>query len=248
MDEDIKSQLSSEQGDLGEPLGESLEESLGESIDSTDQLKGQSKDQEKAQPLDPLQEGCEDWPGSPDCPESNEEIFGHRDPQIFDEPQSPPSGPVTAQEWEQEANHFQDLYLRSLAEMENVRRRFEKDREETRRYATEGVIRDVLPLLDNLNLALSYADTEIPAVKTLAQGVEMTLKGCLNALSEHGLKEISVEPGQPFDPNFHEALSQEPSEKLPDKTVSRLVSKGYSLHKRLLKPAKVIVVKNETLN
>jgi molecular chaperone GrpE len=156
-----------------------------------------------------------------------------------------PSGPATAEEWAAEAKHFQDLYLRSLADSENTRRRFQKDREEALRYAAESVIRQLLPLLDNLNLALTYADTEIPAVKNLAEGVRMTLKGCLDTLAEHGLKEISAEPGQPFDPNFHEALGQEPSPELPDKSVSRLVSKGYSLHQRLLKPAKVIVVKND---
>ncbi|MDR1487103.1 MAG: nucleotide exchange factor GrpE [Deltaproteobacteria bacterium] len=158
-----------------------------------------------------------------------------------------PKAPATIEDWQAEARRFQDLYLRTLADTENARRRFQKDREDTLRYSTENVLRGIIPFLDNLNLALSYADLDIPAVKNLAEGVRMTLKGCLDSLSEYGLKEIAPQPGQTFDPNFHEAIGQEPSE-LPDKSISRLVSKGYALHQRLLKPAKVMVAKNEATN
>jgi molecular chaperone GrpE len=160
-----------------------------------------------------------------------------------------PEGPEGPEEhgppdWEGEAKQLRDLYLRTLAEAENTRRRFQKEREETARFASEGVLRDLLPFLDNLNLALDYADRGNPAVKSLAEGVDMTLKGCLDKLADWGLKEIEVVPGQPFDPNFQEALGQAPDPSLPDKSVGRLVAKGYTLHNRLLRPAKVMVVKN----
>jgi molecular chaperone GrpE len=153
-------------------------------------------------------------------------------------------GPPPPTDWEAEAGRFQDLYLRTLAEAENVRRRFQKEREETSKFATEGVLKDLLPFLDNLNLALSYADESNPAVKNLAQGVAMTLKGCLDKLADWGLREVEVLAGGPFDPNFQEAIGQEPNPALPDKSVGRLVSKGYTLHGRLLRAARVVVVKN----
>ncbi|MDR2456638.1 MAG: nucleotide exchange factor GrpE [Deltaproteobacteria bacterium] len=148
-------------------------------------------------------------------------------------------------DWEAEAKRLQDLYLRTLAEAENTRRRFQKEKEETSRYASEGVLRDLLPFLDNLNLALAYADTENPAVKSLAEGVAMTLKGCLDKMADWGLKEVAVTIGSPFDPNFQEAIGQIPDPALPDKSVGRLVAKGYALHGRLLRPARVMVVRNQ---
>ena len=147
-------------------------------------------------------------------------------------------------DWESEARRLEDLYLRTLAEAENAKRRFQREREETSRYATEGVLRDLLPFLDTLNLALDYADNSNPAVKSLAEGVAMTLKGCLDKLADWGLKEVGAALGQPFDPNFQEAIGQMPDPALPDMSVGRLAAKGYTLHGRLLRPAKVLVVKN----
>ncbi|MDR2368107.1 MAG: nucleotide exchange factor GrpE [Deltaproteobacteria bacterium] len=150
-----------------------------------------------------------------------------------------------ATDWEAEARRFQDQYLRSLAELENARRRFQKEKDENARYASESVIRDLVPFLDNLNLALSYADLNDPGVKNLAEGVRMTLKGCMDMLAERGLKEVEVHRGDPFDPNVHEAMGQEIVPDLPDKAVTQLMGKGYSLHQRLIRPAKVIVNKNQ---
>jgi molecular chaperone GrpE len=147
-------------------------------------------------------------------------------------------------DWQAEAKKFHDLYLRALAETENIRRRARKDQEETCRYAAEGLLRGLVPVLDNLHLALSYADPSIPAVKSLAEGVQMTLKGFIDFLGEHGFKEVEAGRGQPFDPNVHEALGQEPDPDLPDLTIAREVAKGYILGTRLLRPAKVMVVKN----
>jgi molecular chaperone GrpE len=159
----------------------------------------------------------------------------------------PPEGEPEAEaptDWEAQARHFQDLYLRSLAELENARRRFQKEKEENARYASESVIKDLVPFLDNLNLALSYADLDDPGVRNMAEGVRMTLKGCLDMLADRGLGEVLVERGQAFDPNVHEAIGQEADPELPDNAVTRQVSKGYTLHRRLLRPAKVMVAKN----
>ncbi|MDR1607492.1 MAG: nucleotide exchange factor GrpE [Deltaproteobacteria bacterium] len=147
--------------------------------------------------------------------------------------------------WELEAQKNYDLYLRALAECENIRRRAQKDREEAYRYAASEVIKGLVPVMDNLRLALSYADESNPLVKALAEGVRMTLKGMLDFLAEKGLKEVEADRGQPFDPNIHEALGQEPDPELAERSISREVAKGYLLHDRLIRPAKVMVVKNQ---
>ena len=95
-------------------------------------------------------------------------------------------------------------------------------------------------------MALSYADDSDPGVRNLAEGVRMTLKDCLDKLADRGLKEIEAKRGDPFDPNVHEAIGQEIDPALPDKAVTKTVSKGYSLHGRLLSPARVLVNKNPT--
>jgi molecular chaperone GrpE len=154
---------------------------------------------------------------------------------------SPPPPP----DWEAESRKYQDLYLRALADMENFRRRVAKEKEELSRYATGSLLKSLVPVLDNLNLALNYVDESAPAVKSLAEGVRMTLKGFMDILAERGLKEVESGRGRPFDPNIHEALGQEPDPELPDLTISREVAKGYSLADRLIRPAKVMVVKNQ---
>jgi hypothetical protein len=110
---------------------------------------------------------------------------------------------------------------------------------------TLGLIRGLIPVLDNLNLALSYADPKDESVANLAHGVEMTLKGFLGALGKHGVKEIQASPGDGFDPNFQEAMGFEPppAEGLADGVVARMVNRGYLLNSMLLRPIQVTLVK-----
>jgi molecular chaperone GrpE len=146
--------------------------------------------------------------------------------------------------FEAEAAKYKDLYLRSLAEMENVRRRCQKEKEETCRYAAEKILKGMVPVLDNLHLALSYADLSDAKVRTLAEGIQMTLKSFLDLLKTEGFREVEAARGQAFDPNVHEAMGSEPDPQLADMTVSREAAKGYILGDRLLRPAKVLVVRN----
>ncbi|MDR2199793.1 MAG: nucleotide exchange factor GrpE [Deltaproteobacteria bacterium] len=143
-----------------------------------------------------------------------------------------------------EAAMWKDKYLRSLADQENVRRRAEKQTEEIRKYGVERVLLEIIPVLDNLNLALSYINPEDAGAKNLALGVQMTVKDCLERLSPLGFKELSCQRGDPFDPNFHEALESQEDPELPDGTVKSVVKPGYSLHDRLLRPVMVRLVKN----
>ena len=154
------------------------------------------------------------------------------------------AGAETAGEkdWAAEALKFQDLYLRCAAEAENTRRRFQKEREEQIRFAAERIVRGLLPVLDNLNLALGYVkEGAPPEALSLAEGVRMTLKGLTDFLGENGLKPVPAERGLVFDPNLHEALGQRPETDLPAGAISQEVQAGYTLYERLVRPAKVIV-------
>jgi molecular chaperone GrpE len=145
-------------------------------------------------------------------------------------------------DWAEEARKFQDLYLRCAAETENMRRRFQKERDEISRFAGETIIRSVLPSLDNLGLALNYVRAEAPAeALNLAEGVRLTLKGLMDVLKENGLRAVPAERGQIFDPNLHEAIGQQPETELPPGTISREIQAGYALYERLIRPAKVLV-------
>jgi molecular chaperone GrpE len=145
-------------------------------------------------------------------------------------------------DWAEEARKFQDLYLRSAAEAENMRRRFQKEREETCRFAGESIIRGLLPALDNLGLALGYVRPEAPAeALNLAEGVRLTLKGLMDVLKENGLQPVPAERGLTFDPNIHEAIGRQPETELPPGAISQEVQAGYTLYERLIRPAKVVV-------
>ena len=145
-------------------------------------------------------------------------------------------------DWPGEARRFQDLYLRCAAEMENMRRRFQREREEQARFASERLIKGLVPALDNLYLALGYAREDWPAeALSLAEGIRLTLKGFLDALADHGVRRTPAERGQAFDPNLHEAIGQKPETDIPAGTISEEVQPGYTLYERLVRPAKVIV-------
>lgn len=144
--------------------------------------------------------------------------------------------------WAEEAQKFQDLYLRCAAETDNMRRRFQKEREDQARYAAERIVKGLLPVLDNLELALGYVKEDAPAeVSSLAEGVRMTLKGLLDVLADNGVQPVAAERGQLFDPNLHEALGQTPESDLPAGAISQQVQRGYNLYDRLVRPAKVLV-------
>jgi molecular chaperone GrpE len=145
-----------------------------------------------------------------------------------------------------EAQLYKDKYLRALADQENVRRRSEKQVEDARKYGVERVLLEIIPVMDNLNLALTYIDPDNAQVKNLALGVEMTVKDCLERLSPLGFKELKASPGDTFDPKFHEGVASISVPDLPNGTIAKMVKPGYLLHDRLLRPVIVNLVKNET--
>lgn len=135
----------------------------------------------------------------------------------------------------------EDLRLRSLAEVDNIRKRMVKEKEEAIKFAASNVLADILPALDNLDLALEHAKGQ-EACKDLLVGVEMTRKLMLDALKKHGL-EVVGQVGEEFNPAFHEAMGMSPSPDVDNGAICNILNKGYKLHERLLRPARVIVCK-----
>jgi len=134
------------------------------------------------------------------------------------------------------ADEFRDRYLRTLADFENFRKRAEREKDDFRRYALVGVIRDVLPVIDNFERALEHAEEG----DEFHKGVALIYKQFFEVLQRHGLRTIA-DSGVRFDPNIHEAVVREEDPSVPSHTVVAVLQKGYFLHDRLLRPAMVKV-------
>lgn len=134
---------------------------------------------------------------------------------------------------------LEDLRLRSAAEMENFKKRLTREHQEQMRYASEKVLNDILPALDNLDLALQYA-SQHEACKDMVEGVAMTRKLLLDAVSRNGLSPVG-EVGEEFNPQYHEAIGFEANPEVGPGAVSKILQRGYKLNDRLLRPAKVMV-------
>jgi molecular chaperone GrpE len=147
---------------------------------------------------------------------------------------------------EEEAKNNYDRLLRQTAEIENFKKRAIRDKEEAIRYANETLVKELLPIVDNLERALSHARVGGNG-ESLVEGVEMILKGVFDALGRHGVSQISA-VGQPFNPELHEAMAQVESDSGAPNTVLEEHQKGYLLKERLLRPALVTVVKGPKSN
>jgi molecular chaperone GrpE len=138
------------------------------------------------------------------------------------------------------AEGHRDQYLRALAELENVRRRAQRDVENASRYGLEKFAQELLPVLDSLELAVSNAARA--DVRSLAEGQEATLKLLLKAFERLNIKPIDP-VGEPFDPTRHEAVMAQPSNTAEPDAVLQVVQRGFDLGGRLLRPARVIVAR-----
>jgi len=134
------------------------------------------------------------------------------------------------------ADDFRDRYVRTLADFENFRKRAEREKDDFRRYALVGVIRDLLPVIDNFERGLEHAEEG----DEFHKGIALIYKQLFDVLQRHGLKPIA-ESGVRFDPNIHEAVVREDDPSVPSHTVVAVLQKGYFLHDRLLRPAMVKV-------
>lgn len=132
-----------------------------------------------------------------------------------------------------------DMRLRAAAEMENFKKRLSREHEEQIRYAAEKILRDMLPGLDNLELALQYGSRDA-ACQDMLTGVAMTRKLMLEAMARHGLVPVGEE-GEDFTPELHEAVGFDDCPTVGPGCVSRVLQRGYKLGDRLLRPAKVMI-------
>ncbi len=146
-----------------------------------------------------------------------------------------------------ENTDLKDKVLRTLADMENLRRRTEREVSDAKIYGIAGFARDMLTFGDNLRRAVEAVPSEVreqadPALKSFVEGIELTERDFLSRLTRFGVKKI--EPmGKKFDPNFHEALFEIPDETAVPGTVLQVVEQGYSIGDRVLRPAKVGVAR-----
>ena len=144
------------------------------------------------------------------------------------------------------AEEHWDRFIRQTADFENFKKRAARERQDAAKAATESLLAKLIPVLDNFEMALAAANsTQAPSVESLKTGVTMIYSQFKSAVADTGLEEIDA-TGQPFDPNFHEAVSQADSTEIPEGHVLQQLRKGYRFRDRLLRPATVIVAQKPT--
>src|SRR5215470_12443311 len=166
-------------------------------------------------------------------------------------PQTPETAPEAAADQmaalAKEAADFKDRLLRTLAEMENLRRRTEREVSDARTYGITNFARDILAVADNMERAMKALDDEIrekadAGVKALLDGVELTERELIKVMEKHGVKKIEPQ-GQKFDPNLHQAMYELPDPSVPAGTIVQVMQPGYTIGERVLRPALVGVAK-----
>jgi molecular chaperone GrpE len=167
--------------------------------------------------------------------------------QVNNAEQGAPAQDVSVSEARREAAEFKDKLLRTLAEMENLRKRTEREVADARLYSVAGFAREVLQVADNMHRALETIGPELrehadAKVKALIEGVELTERELLKALEKHGVKKFSP-AGEKFDPNVHQAMFEMEDPDVPAGHVAQVIQAGYMIGDRMLRPALVAVTK-----
>jgi molecular chaperone GrpE len=160
------------------------------------------------------------------------------------EAQAPDLATLTAKlaDAEARAAAARDAQLRAIADLDNVRKRTEREVQSARQYGAEKLLGELLGVADSLDLGLAAAAKPEAQVSALVEGLQLTQKQLLSTLEKHGVK--AVDPrGEPFNPEFHEAVTMVPSADVPPNHVLNVMQKGYRLHERLLRPAMVVVAR-----
>lgn len=139
-----------------------------------------------------------------------------------------------------ERDDMRDRFMRALAEAENIRKRGERDRREAEQYGSTRLARDLLPVFDNLTRALGAATDENRSQSAaLIEGIELTLRELTNVMTKHGVKPISPAIGDVFDPQMHQAMFEAPLPGTKAGQIIQVMTEGFLLHDRLLRPAQV---------
>ncbi|MGL4319572.1 MAG: nucleotide exchange factor GrpE [Paracoccaceae bacterium] len=144
-----------------------------------------------------------------------------------------------------ERDEFRDKFMRALADAENSRKRADRDRREAEQYGSTRLARDLLPVYDNLKRALDAANDEVRAsASALIEGVDLTLRELTNVMTKHGVSPISPAIGDMFDPQHHQAMFEAPLPGTKAGQIIQVMTEGFMLHDRLLRPAQVGVSSN----
>ncbi|MEQ1440545.1 nucleotide exchange factor GrpE [Fontimonas sp. SYSU GA230001] len=170
-----------------------------------------------------------------------------RAPDAEQAPDAPPISEVDALKAqvaaaELQAHAAREAQLRALADLENTRRRLERDAQNSLKYANEKLLGELLSVCDSLELGLKAATGADASAKPLAEGMQLTHRQLMAVLEKHGVRQLDP-VGQPFNPDFHQAMSMAPSAEVAPNHVLSVMQKGYTLHERLLRPAMVVVAK-----
>ena len=143
-----------------------------------------------------------------------------------------------------EAAKWKDQAIRTAAELDNYRKRMAREKQDAVRYGNQRLLEELLPVLDNFNMGMQAAAQEEGSM--LYMGMDMVQKQLSEFLSAQSVEEVPAETGGEFDPNIHEAISQEANEEVEDGKIIRVVRKGYRIGERLLRPSNVTVALGET--
>jgi molecular chaperone GrpE len=146
---------------------------------------------------------------------------------------------------QEEAKTAYDRFLRVSAEFDNYKKRILRETSDSRKYANEKLLQELLSVVDNLERALTVSKESGTATESLIDGVEMTLEELLKIFDKFAVKPIEAR-GKPFDPTYHQAMGQEKTDKHPENIITQEFQKGYTYHDRLLRPAMVIVAKPDS--
>lgn len=146
-----------------------------------------------------------------------------------------------------ERDEFKDRFMRTLADAENMRKRADRDRKEAENYGGSKLARDMLPVYDSLKRALqAMQDDAVGVSAPISEGVELTMKEILNVFQKHGLHVIAPQQGDRFDPQNHQAMFEAPVPGTKVGEIIQVMTEGFMLHDRLLRPAQVGVSSNAT--
>jgi molecular chaperone GrpE len=193
---------------------------------------------------DPLKKPTPDMPPNQTASQPHDEIEADHATEAAQDAAAPQHRDDLIAELRRDAAEFKDKYLRAHAEMENLRRRTEREKDDIGKYAVTKLARDLLGVGDNFHRALAAvppgaADAD-PALKSLVDGVSMTEREFASVLEKHGVKKIEAQD-QPFNPHLHQAVMELPNANVPAGTVIQVFQQGYIIEDRTLRPAMVAV-------
>lgn len=146
---------------------------------------------------------------------------------------------------EEEAKETYDRFLRVSAEFDNYKKRSAREMEDFRKFANQSLLKEMLSVVDNLELAINSANVNPKSYSSLKEGLDLTHREIMRVFDKFNVRPIESK-GKSFDPTYHEAVMQEETDDYPENTVINEMQKGYLIHDRLLRPAMVVVAKPKT--